>query len=161
MHHHHHHHAAGADDPVGQLAEQLTRTFRRLRAGSARELAPLGLTFAQARVLRVIGHASEPMRIGDVAGRLEIVPRSATGIVDALEEAGLVERRRDTADRRSVFVTPTQAGRDLLARMGEARRENAERLFGRLTAEQRATLLELLVAINESADDDPAKRDVR
>lgn len=38
------------------------------------------------------------------------------GIIDRLEGKGLVTRRRDTADRRRVFVSATDAGRDMVAK---------------------------------------------
>jgi DNA-binding MarR family transcriptional regulator len=114
----------------------------------AKELAPLGVTFGQARVMRVLARAHEPLRMADLAARLEIVPRSVTTTIDALEEAGLAAREADAHDRRSVLVTPTAAGRALFARMDRARRASAEDLFGRLTDEERATLLTLLTALD-------------
>jgi DNA-binding MarR family transcriptional regulator len=135
-------------DAVSQVAEQFTRAFWRMRRGTAKELAPFGLTFAQARVLRVIGKADGPLRIGDLATRLEIVPRSATSMVDLLQEAGLAVREADPSDRRSVLVSLTPAGRALLDRMGEARRASAEALFGNLDAEQLAHLQSLLETLN-------------
>ena len=148
----------GTDDIVGQVSEQFTRAFRRMRAGVVKELAPLGLTFSQGRMLRRIGRAGQPLRIGDIASKLEIAPRSATGMVDCLEGAGLVARRPDTADRRSVLVELTPKGRDLLEHMAEARRASAEALFGRLTAEQLTQLLGLLDTLNAAEDlaKDPA-----
>ena len=92
-----------------KLAELLTRASWRLRKNERKELAPFGLTFAQARALRVLVDGG-PMRIGDLADRLEIVPRSATTRVDDLEAAGLVTRRTDPDDRRSVIVVATEAG---------------------------------------------------
>jgi DNA-binding MarR family transcriptional regulator len=135
-------------DAISRVAEQFTRAFWRMRRGTAKELAPFGLTFSQARVLRVLGRADGAMRIGDLAAKLEIVPRSATSMVDTLEEAGLAARQPDPSDRRSVLVALTSAGRTLLERMSEARRESAEVLFGRLDAEQLASLRTLLEALN-------------
>ena len=139
---------APAADAVGQLAELLMQATTRLRRGSAKELAPLGVTFGQARVMRVLARAREPMRMADLAAALEIVPRSVTTVVDALEEAGLVCREPDPHDRRSVLVAPTTAGHAALERMNRARRATAEDLFGRLTERDRATLLNLLIMLN-------------
>ncbi len=137
-------------DVVAQLDEHFARAFRRLRRGTARELAPFGLTGGQARALRVLARADAPVRVGDLAARLEIVPRSATAMVDALEGAGFVERRPDAADRRSVLVAVTPAGFELLERTRRARRESAEELFAALSDAQRGELLALLVALNGS-----------
>ena len=138
-------------DPVGQLAELLFRTTMRLRRGSAKELAPLGVTFGQARVMRVLARADEPMRMADLAAALEIVPRSVTTVIDSLEEAGLVCREADPHDRRSVLVQPTAAGRSAVERMNRARRATAEDLFGRLSERERATLLDLLISLDAAA----------
>ena len=135
-------------DLISQVAEQFTRVYWRMRRGSAKELAPFGITFAQARVLRVLGRADAAPRIGDVAEKLEIVPRSATAMVDLLEDAGLAVRQPDPSDRRSVLVSPTPAGRALLERMGEARRAGAEAVFGALDEAELARLHELLAALN-------------
>ena len=143
---------ASSPDSVGQLGELLVRASWRLRRGSAKELAPLGVTFGQARVMRVLARAREPMRMADLAASLEIVPRSVTTMIDALEEAGLVEREADPHDRRSVLVTPTAAGQAVLERMNRARRAGAEELFGRLTERDRTTLLSLLVALNADGE---------
>jgi DNA-binding MarR family transcriptional regulator len=136
-------------DVIAQLAELLACTSWRLRRASRRELEPLGLTFGQARALRLLARAGEPVRIGELAARLEVVPRSATSMVDALEAAGLVVRTPDPIDRRSILVGLTDSGDDLLARLGRARRASAESLFARLDAAQRDQLLELLATLNE------------
>jgi len=149
---------ANDQDAIFQVAEQFTRAFWRMRRGTAKELVPFGLTFSQARVLRVLGRADGPVRIGDLAAKLEIVPRSATSMVDTLEEAGLAARQADPSDRRSVLVSLTPAGRTLLERLGEARRASAEALFGRLDEEQLAAMRELLNVLNtpEAADENGA-----
>lgn len=124
------------------LAELVSRSARRLRRGSTAHLAPLGLTMAQARVLRML--AGGPLRMAEIAARLEVVPRTVTPMVDGLEGAGLVRRRTDAADRRSVLVETTDGGRLLLERLDEARRATAEQVFGALDGRERAQLTALL-----------------
>ncbi len=138
---------------VSPLAEALTHASWRLRRASVKELAPLGLTFAQSRVLRILARRDEPIRIGDLAARFEVAPRSATSMIDSLETLGLVERRADPTDRRSVLVGLTPEGLALMRRIGDARRVSAELLFGRLTAAQQAQLLEMLTLLT-AADED-------
>jgi DNA-binding MarR family transcriptional regulator len=146
--------AADAGDMVARIDEQFARAFRRVRRGTARVLAPFGITGGQARVLRALGRAGAPLRVGDVAARLGIVPRSATTMVDTLEVAGLVERRANQGDRRSVLVALTASGEDLLAQMAVARHESAESVFGRLDETQQGDLLDLLTALNECDEPD-------
>ena len=52
-----------------------------------------------------------PMGAAELADRLGIRSASATVLVDRLEQAGHVERVRDTADRRRVTLTATAAAR--------------------------------------------------
>lgn len=141
--------ADGDTNLASPLAEALTRASWRLRRASVKELAPLGLTFAQSRVLRILARRDEPMRIGDLAARFEVAPRSATSMIDSLETLGLVDRRADPTDRRSVLVGLTPDGLALMTRIGEVRRASAEVLFGRLTAAQQEQLLEMLTVLTE------------
>jgi len=138
-----------AVDLVQQLAELLTRASWRLRRASRAELEPLGLTFGQARALRLLSRMGESVRIGELAARLEVVPRSATTMIDTLEGAGLVARRADPTDRRSVLVGLTDHGAALLERLSRVRRASAEALFARLSAAERERLLKLLTVLNE------------
>ena len=131
------------------LAEALTRASWRLRRTAVKELAPLGLTFVQSRVLRILARRDEPMRMGDLAARFEVAPRSATSMIDSLEALELVQRRADPTDRRSVLVGLTPEGHSLMARMDKLRRASANVLFGRLTQAQQEQLLELLGVLNE------------
>src|ERR1700674_1019071 len=98
--------APDSGDDVRRLSELLFRSSWRLRRGEAKELAPVGVTVGQARVLSVLAD-HEPMRMADLAASLEIVPRSVTSMIDSLVAAGLVDRDADPQDRRSVLVAPT------------------------------------------------------
>lgn len=131
-----------------ELADLFLRASRRIHRGQKARLAPLGLTPAQARALRVIVGGGAPLRMVDLADRLGIVPRSVTTLVDALEAAGLVIRTPDPANRRSLLVLPTDEGRATRARMATARREAVEDVLAPLSPEQREALRELLTVID-------------
>jgi DNA-binding MarR family transcriptional regulator len=137
-----------SEDITGQLAELFLRAARRMRRSQTDRLAPLGLTPAQSRALRVISRSEEPLRMMDLAEQLGVVPRSVTTLVDALEAAGLVRREPDPANRRSILIRLTDRGRSLRTEMQLARRQAAEDLFAPLTQTQRATLRELLSALD-------------
>lgn len=136
----------GADDSA-QLAELLVRTARRLQRSSMAELGPMGLTGAQARVIRYLEAAGHPVRMADIAAALEVVPRSATSIVDDLERARLVTRAIDPRDRRSILVSLTPEGALLLDRVAQARRRTVEATFSRLSSPERAELTRMLATL--------------
>jgi DNA-binding MarR family transcriptional regulator len=89
----------------------------------------------------MLDRAAEPVRIGEIAARLEVVPRSATTLIDSLETTKLVKR--------SVRVGLTADGAALMRRVSSMRRESAAALFRRLTSAQREQLLELLTVLTE------------
>ena len=138
----------GRSDENLELAELLIHATRRLRRGSAEHLSPLGLTVVQARVLGIVAEEGA-VRMADIAARLDVGPRSATSMVDGLEVAGLVRRRPDAEDRRSVRVELTPAGGRLLARLHDARRASAEQVFGSLAPAERRQLVAILERLCE------------
>lgn len=129
-------------DSAIELADLLTHAMRRLRRGTRDALAPLGLSGSQARVVRLL--ADGPLRMAAIAERLGVVPRTATDMVDSVEAAGLVDRRVDPDDRRSVLVDLAPGGRLLIERLDAARLASAREVFDALTPAQREDLLGLL-----------------
>jgi len=126
------------------LGELLARTARAIHLQARERLAPIGLTPAAARALGTLARNGEPMRMSDLAARLHVVPRSATTVVDALEEAGLIERRPDPEDRRSTLVHLTARGRERVHELRAARIEAGDELLSPLTEAERAQLRTLL-----------------
>ncbi|WP_441246032.1 MarR family winged helix-turn-helix transcriptional regulator [Kitasatospora sp. McL0602] len=142
-------------ETAAELADALTRAMKRIRRQTMQRLEPYGITPGQARALRTLGHAPgcegpEAIRLSDLAERLHIAPRSATTVVDALEEAGLVERTPDPADRRAVRVVLTAAGHAALERISQVRHEVAQEYFGPVDAGQQEALLRALRTAEQS-----------
>ncbi|MFG1795218.1 MarR family winged helix-turn-helix transcriptional regulator [Nocardia sp. NPDC049149] len=132
------------------LPELFLRAAKRIRRNQVARLAPLGLTPAQARALRIIAHQPEPLRMTALAEHLGIVPRSATTVVDALAAADLVTRAPDPTNRRVTLVATTESGRAALAKMTAARRAAAEELFATLSPDQRDMLRDLLAKLDSA-----------
>lgn len=93
-------------------------TFSLLGAAHAVEsrieeaLSPLGLSLAKLNLLGILVAASQPLTLGELAGKLACVRSNVTQLVDRLEADGLVRREADPADRRSIRAVITDAGRD-------------------------------------------------
>ncbi|MEU1423254.1 MarR family transcriptional regulator [Kitasatospora sp. NPDC005751] len=154
-----------AQDTTAELADAMTRAIKRIRRLTSERLEPFGITPGQGRALRTLAHApgcelpDRAMRLGDLAERLHIAPRSATTVVDALEEAGLVERTPDPADRRAVRIVLTTAGRSAVERIGQVRHEVAQEYFGPINpADQDALLRALRSAESAYAATMPPRR---
>ncbi|MFB9235185.1 MarR family winged helix-turn-helix transcriptional regulator [Plantactinospora siamensis] len=77
-----------------------------------------GLTPAGMHVLFTLAHSGE-LGHREIAERCFVRPATLTGIVDTLERRGLVERRRDAADRRTVRLALTADGRRHVRELSE------------------------------------------
>jgi len=79
-------------------------------------LAPLGLSLPKLGVLHHLAVTGAPVPLRALAEHQGCVPSNITQLVDRLEREGLVERRDDPADRRSVRAVLTAAGERAYAR---------------------------------------------
>ena len=90
-------------DSLGFLISDVSRLMRRRFDERARQV---GATRAQWRTLTTLSR-NEGLNQGALAELLEVEPITLCRMIDRLEESGLVERRRDPADRRAwqLFLT--------------------------------------------------------
>lgn len=71
-----------------------------------------------------------------LAAALEVSPRNVTGLVDALEEAGYVERKSHPRDRRAVLVTLTERGGNTVTGMERDREHSAAQLVSGFSSQR-------------------------
>ena len=88
-------------------------------------------------------------RMSDLAERAQTSQASLTGIVDRLEERGLVGRVRSAEDRRVVEVSLTDAGAIELRQTRAGFVARLDSALSPLSAEERATFLGLLRKLTE------------
>lgn len=140
------------------LVLDLTRALRRRGV----DTSPWGLSPHQARALGMINRrcaTEDGVRLSDLAAALRIAPRSATEVVDALEQADLVHRSPDPQDRRAVRVAPTSQGTRVATEIAQARRREHERILSVLDAAERRQLETLLGRLVDHLDQ-PAQKAV-
>lgn len=77
-------------------------------------LAQHGLTMPQFVVLAHLMHHQQGCAVHQVAEATQQERATMTGILDRLEQAGQVQRRRSQSDRRRWIITLTKEGNDLL-----------------------------------------------
>ncbi|HJZ03812.1 MAG TPA: MarR family transcriptional regulator [Streptosporangiaceae bacterium] len=137
-------------DPVGEesLADAFGAVARQLREKSAETLAPWDITPAHLRALRTLTRHGT-MRLSELSEHLQIAPRTATEVVDALQAQDLVRRRADPGDRRATLVEVTEHGAGVLAEIRATRGTEAGRIFGRLSPADRADLARILTRLRD------------
>lgn len=92
---------------------------------------------------------SGPSRISHLARAEGIRMPTASNALHQLEQRGMVDRIRDTADRRGVLVTLTELGTTELKRVGEERTKYLAEMLGTLSEEQLAKADDLVELVNE------------
>ncbi|MCW2965888.1 MAG: transcriptional repressor MprA [Actinomycetia bacterium] len=98
-------------EEIGELYAIILRVSRRIP-----EVEPLTVTQRLALIEIVsIG----PLRLRNLASRMDTTPATASRAVDVLEEYGFVVRRADASDGRAVQIGPTAKGK----RWSQRRRE--------------------------------------
>ncbi|MEC3954766.1 MarR family transcriptional regulator [Nocardia sp. CDC153] len=100
-------HIVDLERALARVAYLLTRVRRHDQA-----MVQCGLTMDRASVplLRLLADADEPMRLGELATRLDVEAPHVSRQIQRLEKAGYVERVADPDDRRAQRVRPTAAG---------------------------------------------------
>jgi DNA-binding MarR family transcriptional regulator len=137
------------DRGLDELLLAVARSLRRTWLSDVSDTAGVDLSPHDARALRVVGR-HEPVRPGVIADHLRIAARSATDVIDRLQERGLVERAPDPADRRALTVSLTRTGADVLARVDAGRKEAAADFFAALEPAERHTLAVLLAKLDRA-----------
>jgi DNA-binding MarR family transcriptional regulator len=97
-------------------------------------------------VLATLRRNGPPYRLRptDFSGQLMLTSSGTTKRLDRLEQAGLVARAPDPADRRGTLITLTPAGRELIDAVTEAHLDNERELIAALSADEQRLLADLL-----------------
>lgn len=80
------------------------------------------ITFAQWRVLTILGEHEDEVHVSGVGQRIGVSAPSASRLLRRLEDRGFIEMRRDPVDRRYMRVRLTEAGRSMRTQVIERRR---------------------------------------
>jgi DNA-binding MarR family transcriptional regulator len=136
---------------LGELLPRITRLSEVLSRGRlfehVLESAGLSLERPAITVLVTLHRAGGPLRVGEIATRMQVAGPHVTRHVQGLERRGLVRRVGDPADQRARLIETTPAGADAaerylavllgwlsdaLAGWGPQDRRDLVRLLGRL-----------------------------
>ncbi len=132
-----------APEARGELAFLLSQVGAHGSARFAERLAPLNLTPSQVGILGVIERADglSQQTLGETLG---LFPSRLVGMLDELEQRGLVERRNSPRDRRSYALHLTSAGHEILEQVGHIGRAHQESLCAALDEPEQAQLADFL-----------------
>jgi DNA-binding MarR family transcriptional regulator len=130
---------------IGEIIEQ--RLLDQVAGGQ--------LTLTQANMLKLVA-MTDRYTLGDVASFLDVSNAAASKAVDRLVRKDLLRRTEDARDRRSIHLSLTPAGHELLAAYEAARRQKLERIFCQYPREELQHTADLLDRISADVIDHTA-----
>jgi DNA-binding MarR family transcriptional regulator len=129
----------GQSDPVGRVVDGFNDIVRGFRCASTGRLVKAGVSMTHMHVLWMLQHHGD-LSMSRMAELLDVSFSSATGIVDRMEERGLVERVRVPDDRRVVLVRISDGGARALDEIEAVRLDRLQAILSHLDGAQLARL---------------------
>jgi DNA-binding MarR family transcriptional regulator len=125
------------DERVTRIIARFRAAIREVRCIGSERLVRQGISMTHLHIMSMLErHGS--MAMNRIAETLDVSVSNATGLIDRMEERGLVERQRVADDRRVVLVHVTEHGRQVLGEVETLRDDLLQRVLGRLDAAQLA-----------------------
>ena len=95
-----------------------------------------GLSYMEFMVLLFIANNSEYKKASDIVEILGIAKSHVSETLNTLEEKGLVERKRDTQDKRSSILEVMERAKDIIEEGRRAQKEYHDLVFGSLSDDE-------------------------
>lgn len=95
----------------------------------------LDFNFSQLKAMSAFQEGNRDYTMGELSRNIQVTMPSMTDMIDGLEELGVVERWRDSNDRRVVRVKLTEKGKQMRKEFMEKRRYELENIFSKLSIE--------------------------
>jgi DNA-binding MarR family transcriptional regulator len=134
---------------IGQIFSEFMSAIREFRCASGQQLVRTGVSMTHLHLMWVLErHGDLPMsRLAEI---LDVSLSSATGIVDRMEERGIVDRIRVPDDRRIVLVRITDHGREVLRRTDLIKEDLMAEIVRRLDDRQRERLARAMADVRDA-----------
>jgi DNA-binding MarR family transcriptional regulator len=110
-------------------------------------LKPLGLTVGMRAVLEVLANHG-PATVPAIGERLDLARQGVQRHVNDLIDRDLVATRTNPGHRRSVLIALTDAGTDVIHRVGDDERRHLSQMAQDCTAQEIAAAVKVLRALN-------------
>jgi len=114
------------------------------------ELLKAGISYTHYTVLVLLDNTPVPLTLTELSRWMFRSKNSMTTVIDHMERDGLVQRVRDTRDRRSIRVVATEAGRELFDRVRQPSRDLVHTIMSCYDEDKLDRFAELLRMLREN-----------
>jgi DNA-binding MarR family transcriptional regulator len=132
-----------------RLSEIIRATTWQSYRQSMESMEQLGVTIPQAVMLMALEAQGGRSTMRDLTRLTQQAGATLTGITDRLVDAGLVSRERDEADRRVVYVSLREAGRQKIEELNAQRDADMERMMANFSDLELQTFVQLMAKFLE------------
>ena len=126
--------------------KELVTTYQAFEHYSAAHVKSLGLTMTQFDVIATLGN-QPPMSCKDLGNKTLVSKGTLTGVLERLEEKGIICREINPEDARSQMIGLTKSGQKLFEKVFPAHMEFLGKAFSKLSATELAQLRTSLAAL--------------
>src|SRR3990172_5450913 len=119
------------ETPIAAIAAGIHDMIAGFRCAGTGRLVKAGVSMTNMHVMWLLEHHGD-LPMSRVADLLDVSLSNATGIVDRMEERGLVERIRVPDDRRVVLVRIAARGLEALDEMEAVKHDRLQAILGHL-----------------------------
>ncbi|MBD3348283.1 MAG: MarR family transcriptional regulator [Candidatus Eisenbacteria bacterium] len=136
------------DGCADRMIWAIRRIIRTVAVHSRRLSIEYNITGPQLSALNVL-HRRGRLTGTEIATALLLSPSTIVGVLDRLEEKGLVERSRDKRDRRRVFVTLTGSGERLVREVPHPLENSLMKALCEITEARKEAMAQVLEEVVE------------
>jgi DNA-binding MarR family transcriptional regulator len=124
-----------SDPLVDSIVSELHGMIGSLRCAGTGRMVKAGISMTHLHILWVLEHHGE-LPMSRLAELLDVSLSNATGLIDRMEERGLVERVRVPDDRRVVIVRASSQGGQMRDEIEALKQDRMRSILSRLTRKQ-------------------------
>lgn len=141
------------DTILDRIVVELQEMTSGLRCSGTGKMVKLGISMTHLHILWLLDHHGD-VPMSRLANLLDVSLSNATGLIDRMEERGIVERVRVPDDRRVVLVRVTPEGVRVRDEVEAMRQDRLRAVLGRLDATQLERVLAATIDLRRAAADE-------
>src|SRR6478609_2879903 len=119
------------DELIDAIVGDLHEMIGSLRCAGTGRMVKAGISMTHLHILWVLEHHGD-LTMSRLAELLDVSVSNATGLIDRMEERGLVERFRVPSDRRIVLVRASAEGARIRDEIEALKQDRMRTILGRL-----------------------------
>src|SRR5215213_3479834 len=123
--------ASAPDQLVESIVGELHQMVGSLRCAGTGRMVKAGISMTHLHILWVLEHHGD-LTMTRLADLLDVSLSNATGLIDRMEERGLVERVRVASDRRVVLVRASDEGNRIREEIETLKQDRMRSILSRL-----------------------------